>query len=214
MKISLPLYSIDGKATGNSNIDSSIFNEVCNTHILALTVDAYLAKGRSGTACAQTRAEVSYANTKPWKQKGTGRARAGSKRSPVWVGGGVHFPPKPRSYAKHQSKAEKKAALRIAIDVKKNDIILFNELPSKTISTKVVSNVMKELNFNSILWVTGDRNEAMEKSVSNLPNSKVVCVNQLNVFDIMKYEKVAILKSAWPQIESYCLVKNEGIDKK
>jgi len=206
MEVKLPFYDIKNVKQSDLSVDSFVFDvDNINNHLLYQSVISYLARKRSGTAAAKTRSEVRGGGAKPWKQKGTGRARAGTKSSPLWNGGGVIFPPKLRDYSKGVTKKEKKTSLRMAFTVKRENIFIFEGLYLDKPSTKGFSNILKEMNINSsLLLIINDKDSVLFKSVRNLKNVKVVLVTNVNVFDLIKYEKVGILKSALKELVDYC----------
>ncbi|MFA5928164.1 MAG: 50S ribosomal protein L4 [Candidatus Margulisiibacteriota bacterium] len=211
MKVNLPLFDKNGKSKGQAEGSPEVFQVPVRENLLGLAVTAYLAKKRRGTASALTRAEVSGSTAKPWKQKGTGKARAGTKKSPLWNGGGVHFPPKPRSYAKDTSKREKKESLKSALSMKLPDIFILEDFELKKPSTKEVAGMLKKLKMENVLLVTDKKNEILAKSVNNLQTVKLTSVYGLNVYDVLKYKNIGIFQSALSNVEKFCqpVIKSE-----
>lgn len=204
MSIELAVYTKAGKSKEKVQVSDKIFGAPIRQSLMHLAVTAHLAKGREGTASAKTRAEVSGGGRKPWKQKGTGSARAGSIRSPLWRGGGVIFPPKPRSYGKDSSQREKKESLKSALSAKVADVLLLEDFSLEKPSTKAMKQLWDQLGISSVLLVTAKTEPILEKSVANLKSVKSMPVTRLNTYDVLKYEKIVLMKSALPELEKYC----------
>ena len=163
----------------------------------------YLANQRQGTKSAKTRAEVRGGGRKPWRQKGTGRARQGSIRSPQWTGGGVVFAPKPRDFSFKLNKKVKRLALKSALTTKVNNekFVVVDELKLNEIKTKEMKKVLDSLNVNKGLVVLEENNKNVLLSTRNIPNVKTAGVNTINVYDILKYESFVVTKEALAKIE-------------
>ena len=171
---------------------------------LCIVVKMLLANRRQGTQSALTRAEVRGGGIKPWRQKGTGRARHGSIRSPQWTHGGVVFAPKPRSYRYTVPKKIRRLAMKSALSskVNENNIIVLDELSFEAPKTKQVVNMLQNLKVDTkALIVLAEKNENVEKSARNIPGVKTSLANTLNVYDILKYDKFIITKSAVEKVE-------------
>jgi len=158
---------------------------------------------RRGTAKTKTRGEVRGGGKKPWRQKGTGRARAGSTTSPVWVGGGTVFGPRPKEYHMSLPKKVRRAALRSALTVRNQGAALkvLDKLELPSISTKSFAGIMKTLNLSKPLVVVQGKDEVLEKSARNIPYTKVLRTEGLNVYDVMRHEQLMVTVDALKKIE-------------
>lgn len=198
------LYSISGKQVGEIELNENIFGADVNIEAMHQVVRMYLANQRQGTQSALTRAEVRGGGKKPWRQKGTGRARHGSIRSPQWKKGGIVFAPKPRSYRYTVPKKIKRIAMKSALSSKliDNNIVVIEELNFDTPKTKQVVSLLDNLNVNSkTLIVLADNNENIVKSARNIAGVKTTFVNTLNVYDILNYDKFIITRDAVKKVE-------------
>ena len=198
------LYNIGGQQVGDIELNDSIFGVNVNVEAMHQVVKMLLANRRQGTQSALTRAEVRGGGRKPWRQKGTGRARHGSIRSPQWTHGGIVFAPKPRSYRYTLPKKIKRIAMKSALSskVEDNSIIVLDELNFEAPKTKQIVNMLENLKVDSkVLIVLPEKNENVEKSARNIPNVKTSFVNTLNVYDILNYDKFIITKSAVEKVE-------------
>ncbi len=198
------LYNMDGEVVGDIELSDNIFNVEINEAALHLAVVNQLANKRQGTHSTKTISEVRGGGAKPWRQKGTGRARHGSIRSPLWTKGGIVHGPKPRSYRFSIPKKVKRLALKSALTskVRENNIIVLDELKFDEIKTRKMVNVLNNLNIKtSTLIVLPEKNEIVEKSARNIPGVKTALVNTINTYDILKYEKFLITKDAVAKVE-------------
>ncbi|MBQ1548698.1 MAG: 50S ribosomal protein L4 [Lachnospiraceae bacterium] len=197
------VYNMEGKQTGDIELNDSVFGVEVNEHLIHMAVVQQLANNRQGTQKAKTRSEVSGGGRKPWRQKGTGHARQGSTRSPQWTGGGVVFAPVPRDYSFKLNKKEKRAALKSAFTSRVNDekLVVLEDLSFDEIKTKNFKNMMDALNLNKALFVLDGTDENVIKSARNIPDVKTAQINEVNVFDIMKYNTVVLTKDAVKAIE-------------
>ncbi|HOH88609.1 MAG TPA: 50S ribosomal protein L4 [Bacillota bacterium] len=198
------LYNISGKQVGEIELNENIFGVDVNVEAMQQVVKMYLANQRQGTQSALTRAEVRGGGIKPWRQKGTGRARHGSIRSPQWKKGGVVFAPKPRSYRYTVPKKIKRIAMKSALSSKANEnsIVVIEELNFDAPKTKQVVSLLENLKIDSkTLIVLADNNENVVKSARNIDGVKATFVNTLNVYDILKYDKFVITKDAVKKVE-------------
>ena len=189
------------ESVGQVDLNDNVFNLEVKEYILHVVVRMQRAARRAGTACTKTRVEVSGGGAKPWRQKGTGRARAGSRTSPVWRGGGVVFGPKPRDYSFKLNKKVKKLALSMAMSARlqENNLIVLNDFSMEAIKTKDFVGVMKALNVeNGLIVIDGDA-ENLKKSSRNVNGFKVLPSEGLNVYDILLHKKLVLVK---PVIES------------
>lgn len=198
------LYNISGKQVGEIELNENTFGANVNVEAMHQVVKMYLANQRQGTQSALTRAEVSGGGIKPWRQKGTGRARQGSTRSPQWKHGGIVFAPKPRSYRYSVPKKIKRIAMKSALSSKVNDnnIVVIEELNFDAPKTKQVISLLENLKVDSkTLIVLADNNENVVKSARNIEGVKTAFVNTLNVYDILNYDKFIITKDAVKKVE-------------
>ena len=166
-------------------------------------VVAHLANMRQGTQSALTRAEVRGGGRKPYRQKGTGRARQGSIRAPQWVGGGVVFAPKPRDYSKKMNKKARRLAIRSALTTRvlDNKIVVLEDLNLTEIKTKAMQNVLNQFDLSKALVVLNGENTNVVLSARNIPDVKTIRAEQINVYDILKYENFVATKDAIAKIE-------------
>ena len=197
------LYNMAGEQIGTIDLKDQIFNVEVSEHAMHMAVVQYLANHRQGTQSAKTRAEVSGGGRKPWRQKGTGRARQGSIRSPQWTGGGVVFAPKPRDYSFKLNKKFKRLALKSALTTKvaENKIIVVDELTLPEIKTKEMAKVLTNIKAENALIVMTGVNTNVMLSARNIPAVKTAAVNTINVYDILKYNTLVVTKDAVSQIE-------------
>ena len=197
------LYNMEGKEVGTIELSDAIFGVEVNQHLVHMAVVQQLANNRQGTQKAKTRSEVSGGGRKPWRQKGTGRARQGSTRSPQWTGGGVVFAPKPRDYSMKMNKKEKQIAIKSALTSKVQDskFIVVDALELDEIKTSKFVNILNNLNAPKALVVTKDKNEKVVLSARNIPTVKTIMSNTINVYDILKYDSLVITKDAVAAIE-------------
>jgi large subunit ribosomal protein L4 len=190
------IYNIDNKKIGELELDDALFGLQVKPHILHDVVKMQMANRRAGTACTKTRAEVQGGGRKPYRQKGTGRARAGSRTSPLWRGGGVVFGPKPREYRYGLPKKVRRLGLCMALSARFSEdrLLILDDFPMEAIKTKHFQKVMDTLQIENGLFVTPDRNETLEKSSRNIPGIKVVPMAGLNVYDILLHHRLVLLK--------------------
>ncbi|MFC4369190.1 50S ribosomal protein L4 [Citroniella saccharovorans] len=184
-------------------LSESVFGAEVKEHAVYEAVKNTLANRRQGTKSALTRAEVRGGGRKPWRQKGTGRARQGSIRSPQWRGGGVVFAPKPRDYSYSIPKKVKRAALKSVLSQKALDgeVIVLDSLSMDKISTKSASEILKKLEIKSCCIVTKEKDETVIRSFRNIPKVDVLSANNLNVYDILNREFLLVTKDALDVIE-------------
>ena len=198
------LLNMSGQKVGDIELNESIFGVEVNKEAMHLAVINQLANRRQGTQSTKTKSEVRGGGIKPWRQKGTGRARQGSIRSAQWIKGGIVLGPKPRSYRYTLPKKLKRIALKSALTskVNGNDIFVLDQLNFDAIKTKQMVNVLNNLKVDSsVLVVLTGKNDAVEKSARNIPGVKTAFVNTINVFDILKYDKFLITKDAVAKVE-------------
>jgi large subunit ribosomal protein L4 len=199
------VYDMAGTQTGEIELNDNVFGIEVNEAVLHQAVVRQLANQRLGTAATQTRGFVRGGGRKPWKQKGTGRARSGSIRSPLWVGGGVVFGPHPRSYVFRMPRKVRRLAIRSALSAKVNagELIIVEGIQFAEPKTKNVVNMLGALNVGAskALIVVAQPDEAVEKSARNIPGVKTLLSNNLNVYDLLYHGKVLITKEAVAKIE-------------
>ena len=201
---SLSVVDMEGKNVGTVELAESVFGIEPNAHVMHMMVVNYLAAQRQGTQSALTRAEVSGGGRKPWRQKGTGRARQGSTRAPQWTHGGVVFAPKPRSYKFTVNKKVKRLAMKSAFSVKaqENNIIVVDKIALDEFKTKKIAAMLKAVEAEKKpLIVLDTADKKVIKSAANIPGAKTTQVNTLNVYDILNAEKLVIVKDAVSKIE-------------
>ncbi len=193
-----------GKNVGSIDLADSIFGIEPNAAAMHMMVVSHLANRRQGTQSALTRAEVSGGGKKPWRQKGTGRARQGSTRSPQWTHGGVAFAPKPRDYSFSVNKKVRRLAMKSAFSSKtaENDVIVLDAITLEDYKTKTVANMLKAIGSDKkALIVLADLDRRVIRSAANIPGVKTAQVNTLNVYDILNADKLVIVKDAVSKIE-------------
>ena len=197
------LFNIEGNKVGDYSLNDNVFNVEVNKAVLHQVVVAQLANKRQGTQSTKTRAEVRGGGIKPWRQKGTGRARQGSIRSPQWVGGGVVFAPKPRDYRVSLPKSMRKVAMKSALTVKvqENEMFILEALELDGPKTKAMVNMLKAFDVKKALIVTSESNLNVYKSGRNIQGIRVMPVNNINVYDLLKYDNLIITKDAVSKLE-------------
>ena len=185
---SIDVLDMQGKKVSTLELNDAIFNKEVNEALIHTVIVNYLANQRQGTQSTKTRSEVSGGGRKPWRQKGTGRARHGSTRSPIWVKGGIALGPKPRSYKYKLNKKEKQNAIKMILSAKlaDNKIIVLNELNLTEVKTKAVVNVMRNVNAEGrTLLLLPERNETIFKSARNIEKMHISNVDVLNAYELL-----------------------------
>lgn len=197
------VVNMRGQAAGSMEIDDSIFGIKVNKHAVHMAVVQYLANQRQGTKCTKTRSEVRGGGAKPWRQKGTGRARQGSTRSPQWTGGGVVFAPKPRDFSFKLNKKMKRLALKSVLSdkVQNNQLIVVDSLELPEIKTKSMQAVCRDLSLGKSLIVMDGGSDNVVLSARNIPGIKTAGVNTINVYDIIRHDNLVITKAAISKIQ-------------
>ena len=198
------LYNMEGVKTGSMEVSDSIFCAEVNNSVLHTVITNYLANQRQGTQSTKTRTEVRGGGIKPWRQKGTGRARQGSIRAPQWTGGGVALGPKPRDYRYSINKKLKKIALKSAISAKYEayEIFVVEDLKMDEIKTAKIATMLKGMEINSkALIVTAECDENVYKSARNIKGVTPTHVGTLNTYDILKHDAFIVSKDAIAKIE-------------
>ena len=198
------VYNMEGAKIGNMEVSDSIFAAEVNKAVLHQVVVNYLANQRQGTQSTKTRTEVRGGGIKPWRQKGTGRARQGSIRATQWIKGGIALGPKPRDYSYSVNKKLKKVAMISALSAKcaENEIIVVDEIKLDEIKTKKVADMLKALKVeNKALIVTNEKCDNVVKSARNIAGVTTTFMGSLNVYDILKHDVMVVTKDAVAKIE-------------
>ncbi len=198
------VYDMSGKKVADTELSEAVFGITPNVPAMHAMVVNYLANQRQGTQSTLTRTEVSGGGKKPWRQKGTGRARQGSTRAPQWTHGGIALGPKPRSYRYALNKKLRRLAMKSALSTKVIDdnIVVLDELKLDEFKTKTVVNMLGALGVEGkALIVMPEADAKVIKSANNIPGVKTTLVNTLNVYDILNYDKFIVVKDAVAKIE-------------
>lgn len=201
----LAVKNSQGKAAGELEVKFALIEDGRGSQAVHDTVTAYRAAQRSGTACTKTAGEVSGSNKKPWRQKGTGRARAGSFQSPLWVGGGVVFGPKPRSYAKKVNTRTKQLALRKALSerLKAGDVVIVDDINLSSPKTKEFVSVIKALEIDgTALVVSNGDNKNLTLAARNVESVSLATSDTLNTYDILRPDKLIFTRGAFEKVEA------------
>ena len=193
---------------GEIDLNDALFSVEVNTGILHEVVCMQRANQRSGNACTKTRGEVSGGGAKPWRQKGTGRARAGSRTSPVWRGGGTVFGPKPRDYSYSLPKKVRRLALKMALSARNQEgnLVVVDQFNLDQAKTREFVKVMDNFKFENCLVVTGETDEKLGLSARNAVGYKVLPVAGLNVMDILKHSKLMLVQTSLAKLEERLMV--------
>ena len=197
------LFNKEGNKIEDIQLNETIFAAEVNADAMHQVVVALLANKRQGTQSAKTRAEVRGGGIKPWRQKGTGRARQGSIRAPQWIKGGVVFAPKPRDYRMSIPKSMRRVAMLSALTskVQNDEMVVLDSLTLEAPKTKEVVKMLNAFNAKKTLLITAEANETVYKSARNIEGVAVLPVNNINVYDLLKYPKVIMTKDAVSKIE-------------
>ena len=189
------VYDIKGKKVSDVELSDKVFGIEPNENVVHSVLLNYLANQRQGTQSTKTRSEVSGGGKKPWRQKGTGRARQGSIRAPQWIKGGIALGPKPRSYKYRVNRKEKALAIKSILSSKvlENELIVVDKLELKEIKTKTMVSVLKDLKVEGkTLILLVDKNKNVEYSARNIEGVKTISINNINVFDLLKYNNLVL----------------------
>ena len=205
MSKEISLLSTNGKSLGQIALDENVFGVEPNLHVMHLALRRQLNNARQGSACAKTRAEVSGGGKKPWKQKGTGRARAGSLRSPLFAGGGVIFGPKPRDYSFSMPQKARRLALRSALSARLDQTVVVKDFSEITApKTKLMVEALKSLKLEGKVLIIADtraaENQNLELAARNIPSVKIILPSNLNVKDLLEANNVVITEAAIKEI--------------
>ena len=197
------VFNMAGEKIGQIELAEAIFGVEPNKSVLHDVVKNHLANCRQGTQSAKTRSEVSGGGKKPYRQKGTGRARQGSTRAPQWTHGGVVFAPKPRDYSQKVNAKERRIALKSALSSKVADseLIVFDALNIEAPKTKEMVKALKAVNVEKALIVLPEKDETVERAAANIPGVKTTLVGTLNTYEVLKYKKLILTKDSVAKIE-------------
>jgi len=195
--------NVKNEKVGEVELNDLIFNREVKKYVLHDVVRSQRAAKRAGTASTKTRADVRGSSAKPWRQKGTGRARAGTRKSPIWRGGGVAFGPKPRDFSFKLNRKVKQQAVSMALSARfqEGNLVVIDDFSMEAIKTRDFVNVMQVLELNNALIVVDSDNETLSKSSRNVPGYKVMKSEGLNVYDILLHEKLVLLQPAIENLE-------------
>ena len=200
----IDVYNIEGKKVSDIELNEGIFGIEPNEDVVHSVLVNYLANQRQGTSSTKTRTEVSGGGKKPWRQKGTGRARQGSIRAPHWVGGGVALGPKPRSYKYRVNKKERRLAIKSVLSSKvlESELVVVDKIDFKEIKTKNMVSALSNLKVTGkTLIVLPEKNENIQKSARNIEGVKTSLVNTINVYDLLKYTNLVITLDTVKKLE-------------
>lgn len=197
------IYNMNGNTVGEIELSENIFGAAINVPAMHSYVKAYLANQRQGTQSALTRAEVSGGGKKPWRQKGTGRARQGSTRSPQWTHGGVVFAPKPRDYRMSINRKLKRVALKSALSAKVagEKLIVLESLALPAPKTREMVKVLANLKVGKSLIITSENDDTVIRAANNIPGVATTTVGTLNAYDVLKYDFVLLTRDAVEKVE-------------
>ena len=201
---SIDIYNADGKVVGNMNLNENVFGVEVNTDAMHEVVVNYLANQRQGTQSTKTRTEVRGGGIKPWRQKGTGRARQGSIRAPQWTGGGVALGPKPRDYRYPVNKKVRRLALKSALSskVQESELIVLDAFEASEIKTKQVADLLKNLGVTEkVLFVLPENDKNFVFSARNIRGVDTTFVGTINTYEVLSHTKCIILKDAVAKLE-------------
>ena len=200
----IDVYNIEGKKVNDVELKEDIFGIIPNEELVHSVIVNYLANQRQGTQSTKTRAEVRGGGKKPWRQKGTGRARQGSIRSPQWFKGGIALGPKPRDYSYRVNKKERRLAVRSVLSSKvlENNLVVVDSMNFDAIKTKNMVSALNNLKVEGkTLIVLPEKNENVQKSARNIEGVKTSLVNTINVYDLLKYNKLVLTVDAVKSLE-------------
>lgn len=198
------VYNLDAEKIGEHELKDEIFNIDSNESCVYEAVVAHLKNKRAGTVAVKNRALIKGSSKKPWRQKGTGRARAGSRKSPIWKGGGVVFGPTPKNYNYRITKKKKRKAIKSVLSdrARANNLILLDNIKLDVPKTKAVELFLNKLEYvDKVLFIVSKEDETLKKSVRNLWNAKVINQDNINTYDLLNAQKIIIKKDVIPFIE-------------
>ncbi len=202
------VFNIEKKKVAEVDLNDAVFSADVNEAVIYDVIKMQRAAKRSGTASTKTRSDISGGGKKPWRQKGTGRARSGTSRSPIWRSGGTVFGPHPRDYSYSMPKKMRKTALISALSMKfkDNKMLILKDFPMEKISTKTFKNVFDLFELKKALFVLDGNHEVLLKSSRNLKNVKMIRSEGINVYDILNHEHLILLEPSVKKIEGALLV--------
>lgn len=197
------VYKKDGTEAGKMNLKKEVFGVDVNEAAMHQVVVAQLANKRQGTQSVLSRSEVKGGGAKPWRQKGTGRARHGTTRSPIWIKGGVTFAMKPRDYSQKVNKKVRKLAIKSALSMKvaEKAIIVLEDLALDAPKTKIMAEILKGFDVNKALVVTDVKDDTVMRASGNIKGVKTLTADSVNVYDLVNYDKLVITKDAVKKVE-------------
>lgn len=201
--LKVDVLNTQGKKIGDLELNEKVFGVEVNDIAVHSALVNYLSNQRQGTQSTKTRAEVRGGGRKPWKQKGTGRARQGSIRAPQWIKGGIALGPKPRKYTYAIPKKMRQLAIRSILTSKlqEGNLVVVDKIVLNEIKTKSMLNILNNLNIQKSLIVLNEKNLNVQASSKNIENTKTILVNTINVFELLKFEKLVITSDAIKTIE-------------
>ncbi len=200
----MDVYDVEGKKVSTVDLNEEIFGIEPNEAVVHSVLVNFLANQRQGTQSTKTRAEVRGGGRKPWRQKGTGRARQGSIRAPQWIKGGIALGPRPRSYKYQVNKKEKRLAIKSCLSSKvlENQLVVVDSLPFKEIKTKEMAKTLTNLKVEGkTLILLPEKNETVQKSARNIEGVKTTLVNTINVYDLLKYNNLVVTLDTVKKLE-------------
>ncbi len=200
----IDVYDVNGKKVKELELNEAVFGIEPNEAVVHSVLVNFLANQRQGTQSTKTRAEVSGGGRKPWRQKGTGRARQGSIRAPQWIKGGIALGPKPRSYKYTVNKKERALAIKSVLSSKvlENELVVVDSIPMKEIKTKEMVKTLSNLKVEGkTLIMLPEKNEKVQKSARNIENVKTTLVGTINVYDLLKYNKLVVTEDTIKKLE-------------
>lgn len=200
----IDVYNMEGKKVSDVELNDNVFGIEPNEAIVHSVLVNYLANQRQGTQSTKTRSEVSGGGRKPWRQKGTGRARQGSIRAPHWVGGGIALGPKPRSYSYKLNKKERRLAIKSCLSSKviENELTVIDKFEFNEIKTKEVAKMLNNLKLEGkTLILLPEKNEIIQKSARNIKGVKTLSVNTINAYDLVKYKNLVVTLDTVKRLE-------------
>lgn len=199
----LSVYDIEKSKVSELEVSDSVFGAPIKEHLIYEVVRMQMASRRKGTASTKGRSDVRGGGRKPWRQKGTGRARVGTIRSPIWRGGGIVFGPKPRDYSYKIPKKARKAALRsvLSLKVKEDKLLILRDFPMEEIKTKKFKEVLDRFELKSVLFVLDKSDPTLEKSSRNIRDIKMMRSEGVNVYDLLRYDNLVMLEPSVKMIE-------------
>lgn len=201
--MNIEVINTDGKKVSTVTVSETLFDGKVNKGLIYEAVRMQMATRRSGNASTKTRAEVRGSGAKPWRQKGTGRARFGSKRNPIWRSGGIAHGPRPRDYSYNMPKKAVKGALRSALQYKLNEgkVKLFDNLEIAEAKTRVVVAAMNNIEVGNALFITSEANHNLNLATRNIKGVKYLELKAVNVYDVLKYDTLLMTKEAFEKVE-------------